>query len=186
MSGPEKTGKTRISDQGVFESLFRDFFPVLMAFAVKILGNEEDARDVVQKVFINLWEKREKLDLESSMKSYLFTAVHHRSLNVIRDRKKFDGNEMPEQDSGMDLPGMIEAAELETRIMEVIGGLPEKCRQIFVLNRFENLKYGEIAEKLGISEKTVENQISKALKVLREKLARYLAILVWLVLYALN
>jgi len=173
-------------DHGSFENLFREFFPSLMSFAVKILGDEDDARDVVQKVFINLWEKRESVDLGTSLKSFLFTSVHKRSLHVIRDRKKFSGGDMPEQDSGLDLTSMIETAELESRIMEVIGGLPARCREVFMLNRFEGLKYAEIAARLGISEKTVEHQMSKALKVLREKLASYLSLLLWLLLYALN
>jgi RNA polymerase sigma-70 factor (ECF subfamily) len=169
-----------------FEQLFRDFFPPLMAFARKILVDEDDARDVVQQVFINLWEKRSDLDLSTSLKSYLFTSVHHRSLNVIRDRKKFSVGEVPEVAGEWDVSAQIESMELEGKIREAIDSLPEKCREIFEMNRFEGLKYGEIASKLGISIKTVENQMSKALKILREQLGKYLTLLLWLLLYALN
>lgn len=169
-----------------FEQLFRDFFPPLMAFARKILGDEEDAREIVHQVFINLWEKRNELDLSSSLKSYLFTSVHHRSLNVIRDRKKFSSEEVPEVAGEWDVSAQIEAMELEGKIREAIDTLPEKCREIFELSRFEGLKYGEIAGQLGISVKTVENQMSKALKILREQLGKYLTLLLCLLLYAMQ
>jgi RNA polymerase sigma-70 factor (ECF subfamily) len=173
-------------DEGSFEQLFRQYFPPLMTFARKILGDEDDAREVVHKVFINLWEKRKELDLRASLKSYLFTSVHNRSLNMIRDRKKFSQAEIPEIAGEWDVSSQIESMELEEKIREVIRALPEKCREVFELNRFEGLKYAEISERLGISVKTVENQMSKALKILREKLAGYLGILLWLVLFALN
>jgi RNA polymerase sigma-70 factor (ECF subfamily) len=173
-------------DQGSFEHLFREYFPPLMTFARKILGDEDDAREIVHRVFINLWEKRKDLDLSTSLKSYLFTSVHNRSLNLIRDRKKFSDAEIPEVAGDHDVSQQMETLELENRISEVIASLPEKCREIFELNRFEGLKYSEIAEKLDISVKTVENQMSKALKILREKLSRYLGLLLWLIINTLN
>ena len=169
-----------------FERLFKDFFPPLMAFARKILGDEDDARDVVHQVFINLWEKRKELDLSTSLKSYLFTSVHNRSLNVIRDRLKFSSAEVPEVAGEWDVSAQLESMELEEKIREAIDSLPEKCREIFELSRFEGLKYGEIATQLNISIKTVENQISKALKILREQLGKYLSLLLWLLLYTMN
>jgi len=169
-----------------FERLFRDFFPPLMAFARKILGDEDDAREVVHQVFINLWEKRAEVDLSSSLKSYLFTSVHNRSLNVIRDRKKFSSEEVPEVAGEWDVSAQIESMELEEKIRESIASLPEKCREIFELNRFSGLKYSEIASQLGISVKTVENQMTKALKILREQLGKYLGLLLWLLWQTLN
>jgi len=171
---------------GSFEELFRSFFPPLMVFAKKILGNEDDAREVVQKVFISIWEKRQEIDLSVSMKSYLFTSVHNRSLNMIRDRKKFSSAEVPDVAGEWDVSSVIESMELEEKIMAVIRDLPEKCRQVFEMNRFDGLKYSEIAKELKISVKTVENQMSKALKILREKLGKYMTILLWLILNALN
>ncbi|MEN8229536.1 MAG: RNA polymerase sigma-70 factor [Bacteroidota bacterium] len=169
-----------------FEKLFREFFPPLMAFARKILVDEDDAREVVHKVFVALWEKREEIDLSTSLKSYLFTSVHNRSLNVIRDRKKFSSEEVPDMAGDWDVSAQIESMELEEKINEAIQSLPEKCRQIFELNRFDGLKYSEIAMQLGISVKTVENQMSKALKILREKLLKYMTLLLWLVMHTLN
>lgn len=173
-------------DRHSFELLFRKFFPALMAFAGKFLPDEDDAREVVHKVFISLWEKRESLDTSTSLKAYLFKSVHNRSLNVIRDRKKISSEEVPDIAGEINVEAQMNAMELEDKINEVIQGLPEKCREVFELSRFEGLKYGEIAEKLGISVKTVENQMSKALKVLREKLADYLVLVVWILWNGLN
>jgi len=182
----KSTGNIMELDQGSFEKLFREYFPTLMAFAKKILVEEDDAREVVQQVFITIWEKRQEIDLSVSLKSYLFTSVHNRSLNMIRDRKKFSGAEVPDVPGKWDVSNVIESMELEEKIMEVIGTLPEKCREVFELSRFDGLKYNEIADKLDISVKTVENQMSKALKILREKLLKYMSILLWLIMQTLN
>ena len=173
-------------DKQAFEKLFRRYFTPLMAFSRRILGDEDDAREVVHQVFIKLWERRGEIDLSTSLKSYLFTEVHNRSLNVIRDRKKFSSEEVPEMAGEWDVSAQIESMELEEKIRGAIDSLPERCRVIFELNRFDGLKYAEIATQLDISVKTVENQISKALKILREKLALYLTILLWLILFTLN
>ncbi len=173
-------------DERTFEQMFREFFPALMAFARKFLSDEDDAREVVHNVFINLWERRESMDLSTSLKSYLFTSVHNRCLNQLRDRKKFSSDEVPEVVSGASLDQHMEAMELEKKIGEVIAQLPEKCREIFELNRFKGYSYGEIAQRLGISVKTVENQMSKALRVLRERLVDYLGIVVWVVVHGLS
>ena len=173
-------------DNRAFEELFRKYFSSLMAFSRRILGDEDDAREVVHQVFINLWEKRSEIDLSTSLKSYLFTSVNNRSLNVIRDRKKFSSEEVPERAGEWDVSAQIEAMELEEKIRGAIDALPERCREIFELNRFDGLTYNEIASQLDISVKTVENQMSKALKILREKVALYLTILLWLMLFAMN
>jgi len=173
-------------DKQAFEKLFREYFTPLMLFSRRILGNEDDAREVVHQVFIKLWERRSEIDLSTSLKSYLFTAVNNRSLNVIRDRRKFSPEEVPELAGEWDVSAELESMELEEKIRRVIDSLPERCRVIFELNRFDGLKYNEIASQLDISVKTVENQISKALKILREQLAKYLTLLLWLVLFTLN
>jgi len=173
-------------DEQVFEKLFREYFSSLMAFSRRILGDEDDAKEVVHQVFIKLWERRSEIDLSTSLKSYLFTAVNNRSLNMIRDRRKFSSEEVPERVGEWDVSAQLESMELEKQIREVIDSLPERCRVIFELNRFNGLKYSEIATQLDISVKTVENQISKALKILREQLAKYLTILLWLILFTLN
>ena len=173
-----------------FEELFRSFFPGLVLFAQKYVPDQDSAKEIVHNVFLNLWEKREKVDTSSSLKSYLFTSVHNRCLNFIRDQKKFDRHESHiehlESSEFADGTDYLEVQELELRIYDALQSLPEKCREVFTLNRFEGLKYAEIAEKLGISVKTVESQMSKALKILREKLIDYLKILILFMLTHLN
>jgi len=186
MTIEKKLDPARGMNRHDFEKLFREFFAPLMAFSRRILADEDDAREVVHQVFINLWEKREEIDLSTSMKSYLFTSVNNRSLNMIRDRKKFSSEEMPDLPGEWDVSAQIESMELEEKIREVIASLPEKCREIFQLNRFEGLKYSEIATQMDISVKTVENQMTKALKILRQELGKYLTLLLWLILFTLN
>ncbi len=173
-----------------FEELFRSFFPGLVLFAQKYLPDQDTAKEIVHNVFLNLWEKRGTIDTGSPLKSYLFTSVHNRCLNHIRDQKKFDKNEenMDRLDTSLFAVGTdnLEEQELELRISEALQALPEKCRQVFILNRFEELKYKEIAEKLGISIKTVEAQMSKALRIMREKLIDYLTILILFIINHLN
>jgi len=173
--------KTLPDERQLFEEAFRKYFPGLLHFAMKYLPDTDDAREVVHQVFINLWERRLEIDFARPLKSYLFTSVYNRSLNVIRDRKKMAGEEsLPEGADEYGVAGQIEAMELEKRIGEAIATLPEKCREVFELSRFGGLKYSEIAEQLNISVKTVENQMNKALKTLREKLADYLGVLLWI------
>jgi len=189
MVARERNIETRM-DKGAFEKLFRSFFPSLVLFAQKYVPDQDTAKDIVHNVFINLWEKRQQIDTGSPLKSYLFTSVHNRCLNYIRDQKKFDKDDTIFQrtDSADFSDGVdrLEEQELEQRIFDALQALPEKCREIFTMNRFDGLKYAEIAEKLGISVKTVETQMSKALKILREKLIDYLGMIILFILTHLN
>lgn len=150
------------------------------------------ARELVQETFTMLWEKRESIDLSRSVKSYLMTSLHNRCLNYLRDNKKFDkdllaAEYLQPESLGEDALQSYMTQELNNRIQEAISLLPDRCRQVFTLSRFENLKYQEIAEQLSISVKTVEVQMSKALQILREKLSDYLpAILALIVLLKSN
>ena len=161
-----------------FEKLFKKYFSTLCYFARKYISDVESSKEIVHDVFINLWNKRDSIDLQKSVKSYLFTSVHNRCLNYIRDNKKFDHNieqlETLHENTNWEATDSLVHMEMENKINRIIESLPDRCREIFVLNRFDNLKYSEIAEKLGISVKTVETQMSKALKILRENLKEYL------------
>lgn len=169
-----------------YEELFRTYFSSLSYFAQKYIPDLDTSKEIVHNVFINIWEKREEFDFEKPAKSYLFTSVYNRCMNFIRDNKKFksdmDISEVRNYSDFSQLSDDIEAGELESKIWQVINSLPEKCRKIFELNRFEGKKYNEIANHLNISVKTVETQISKALKTLRDNLKDYVHLFLFLLL----
>jgi len=174
-------------DKSSFEELFRTYFPPLCSFAQKYVGDADDAKDIIHQVFVGLWQKREEVDLGTSLKSYLFTGVHNRCLNHIRDRKKLVQFDAPKHESELGdylaSRDHLVASETEAKINKALDELPEKCREIFMMNRFDQLKYREIAEKLNISIKTVETQMSRALKTLREKLSDLITVLI---IYLIN
>lgn len=159
------------------ELLFVRYYSFLCKVIIKIIPDENLVEDLAQEVFFELWRKKEVLHINTSLKAYLRRAGMNKALNYIRDQKiKWNGSEenlqIPSREAGAGQ--IIEASELEAMINSAIDELPEKCRLVFVLSRFEDLTYKEIAARLDISVKTVENQISKALKQLRHKLEPYL------------
>ncbi|MBN2275495.1 MAG: RNA polymerase sigma-70 factor [Bacteroidales bacterium] len=161
-----------------FEKLFREHFTALCYFARKYLGDLDSSKEIVHSVFIKIWENRSQFDWDKPAKSYLFTSVYNRSMNFIRDNRKFvahDPSELREEftDTAAFADNM-EVAELEGKIKSALQRLPEKCREVFELSRFEGKKYAEIAVQLNISLKTVESQMSKALKILKDELKEYL------------
>jgi len=170
--------------------LFRSHFAGLCFFAQKYVKDFESAKEIVQDAFLSLWEKRETIDMDRPVKSYLTMIIHNKCTNYLRDNRKFDQFilnienllEVPEYEES---DSMV-ADELKMKIDSAIAELPEKCREIFVLNRFENLKYQEIADKLLISVKTVETQMSKALQHMRIRLAEFVTVLLVLVLGFFN
>ena len=187
MSNSPNKNSSKLDKQS-FELLFRENFLALTGFARKYVKDLDTAKEITHDVFINLWEKRNEVDSEKPLRSYLFTSVRNRCLNYIRDHKKFDKTEDISKSPGYsqlaENVDPVEMMELEERINLAIDSLPEKCREIFIMNRFKDLKYAEIARELDISVKTVEGQMSRALKTLREKLATYLPVwLVWMVSY---
>ncbi|HJS56109.1 MAG TPA: RNA polymerase sigma-70 factor [Chitinophagaceae bacterium] len=166
-------------DETVFEQVFKSHFKRLHAYAFTILRDDADAEEMVQQVFFKLWERSEKLSLTGSVSAYLYRAVHNESLNYIKHRKIKSNHQLHvahNMKNEVDHPGKkILAGELEKKIHSALNELPEQCRTIFQMSRFDELKYREIADKLGISVKTVENQMGKALKLLRLKLVDFLA-----------
>lgn len=169
-----------------FEALFREHFTGLTYFAQKYLGDMDSCKEIVHAVFVKIWENRHEFEWEKPAKSYLFTSVYNRSMNYIRDNKKFTNPEDEEAHEASletgEFTDTMEVSELEGKIKQAIAKLPEKCREVFELSRFEGKKYSEIAETLNISIKTVENQMSKALKVLKEELKDYIYILLIFIL----
>lgn len=168
-------------NERAFEQVFKAFFKPLHAYAFTMLKDDPAAEEMVQRVFFNIWNKKERLVIEGSLKAYLYRAVRNESLNYLKHLKvraayqvhytaRAERNEFPAD-------RQLAAGELRARIRETLDELPPQCGAVFRLSRFEQLKYKEIAAELGISVKTVENQMGKALKLMRVKLAEFLPLL---------
>jgi RNA polymerase sigma-70 factor (ECF subfamily) len=131
------------------------------------------AEEVVQEVFVKLYERARKIRIEASLEAYLYRSVYNESLNHKKHQKVKENYRkfiLHRNDQGAPPPDAGSYLELEARLQLALDELPEQCRTIFQLSRFEGLKYREIAERLGLSIKTVENQLSKALKLMRKRL----------------
>ena len=165
--------------ESAFDELFRKYFQNLTWFAMKMVKSKETAEEVVQDLFVNFWEKRHELELKVSIKAYLYRAVYNNSIHASRKEKLHDSNEITlVNELSEDFDNLLETSELETRIYGLIEQLPTECKRIFKLSRFEELKYKEIAEQLQISIKTVETQMSRALKFLRNHMSDYIKLLI--------
>jgi len=161
-----------------FNALFTKYYKPLCFYANKIIGKSELAEEVVQELFIRIWENRLTMQIGKSVKSYLYRSVYNRSVNYIRDNKA-SGNTIDLDSSCSDHESYYNAdneillSELETKLFEIIDEFPEKQKNVFLLRRFENLSYKEISQKLNMSEKMVEKYLGKSLAVLREALIEY-------------
>lgn len=166
--------------QTALQRIFNHYYKYLVVTGYNITGDNEKAKDLVQDVFFELWKKREQLNIQSSLKSYLRRAVVNRSLNYIKTQKRFDfGDEnfdTQTPDQTVSAQKYLEAQDLKSALNQAIDGLPAKCKAIFMLSRYEKLSHKEIAAKLDISTKTIENQITKALKIVRAAVEKYEAL----------
>ena len=140
-----KAQKIKVLDKESFEKLFRDYFKPLVAFANKYVSDVDTAKDIVHDVFIKLWEKKFLMDLNKSPKSYLYTSVNNRSLNFIRDNKKYIQNKVSYENidvgGNSDFSDNITSNEIELKINQTLDKLPKKCRRVFIMSRYEDLKY---------------------------------------------
>lgn len=165
----------------VFEQLFKMHYKALHAYANMLLKDTDTAEEVVQSMFLKLWEKRDLLDVQTSVKAYLYKCIYNDSLNLLKHehvKTKYQDFTVHTMNTHHEATSnRVELSELQKELQFALNALPEQCRIIFQMSRFEELKYKEIAERLGISVKTVENQMSKALKILRLKLVDFLVLI---------
>jgi RNA polymerase sigma-70 factor (ECF subfamily) len=180
----------RAGDEHAFERLFRAHYGELCGYARKLVGDGDTAEEVVQNIFVQLWEKREHIGVTSSPRAYLFSATRNACLNhldhlKVRHRHAEAVQAQP-LDQAADAAAALELQELNARIHTAIEHLPPRCREVFVLSRFEHLKYDEIAQRLAISPRTVEVQIGKALQFLRDHLRELLPLLALLLPWLLD
>lgn len=182
LSEQEIVGAIRQGNERIFEETFRKYYQSLCNYANSILKEMDEAEEVVQHLFLSIWEKRSDLEISISLKSYLYRAVHNHCLNRIKHlkiREEYQQYATNFYDASYEsVSQTVMKNELEQKIEEAIKKLPEQCQLIFRMSRFEELKYHEIAAQLDLSPKTVENQIGKALKILRVELAEYLPLII--------
>lgn len=164
---PEKT----------FPEVFEAYYAMVCDQVFKVIGSKRDVEDIAQEIFFELYQKRNQLKIKSSLPAYLRAMARTRTLNYIRDQKmKWKANEeelLLQADDAMLGDEQLQMAELDIFITKTIGSLPERCRMIFGLSRFERMSNREIAEQLDISIKTVENQMTTALKRIKSAMSHY-------------
>ena len=169
--------RLRRGDEAAYDAIFRQWYAPLVATTTALLRDQGPAEEVVQDVMLELWRRRETITFETSLRAYLFQATRNRGLNFLR-RQRVETRGEATIAAGMPTPEPADSeareAELNVAIQSAIAGLPDRCREVFELSRVQGLKYSEIATELGISVKTVEAQMGKALRVMREKLAAWL------------
>ena len=175
----------RAGDERGINMLFATYFTPLCQVAFRIVHNQQAAKDVVQDVFVRLWTNREKIHIQTSVLGYLKQSVTNASID--NQRRAYEARKV-QWDTSQGLEGAtvqtatahvehdVEAKETAALVERAIAQLPERCRLVFILSRQQGLSYKQIAEKLEISPKTVENQMSKALKTLRKTLSSVLTI----------
>ena len=177
-------------DEASFEQVFKTHFKNLHAYACSITKEETVAEEVVQNIFVKLWEHSEALSISGSLPAYLYRAVYNESLNYLKHQKvrsAYGQHVVHTMKNETEHGGKkLQLKELEGRLAEAMNDLPEQCRTIFQLSRFEELRYREIADRLGLSIKTVENQMGKALKILRVKLVDFLTLTIFSLYQILN
>lgn len=173
--------RLKAGDELAFELFFRFYYAGLVVFARQIVLDGVDAEEIVQDFFVQLWEDRSKLRETGSLKPYLFTAIKNRSLNYLKSKgiKEKIHNQIRKQVEGDFLyhPDIFSTSELQSEIEKVILKLPDRCREIFLKSRVDGTPNAEIAIELDISKRTVETQVSKALRILRSELKDYLPLL---------
>ena len=168
--------------KGQFEDCFKNYYKQLVVFAHKMVQRQDIAEDIVQQVFMSIWEHLEDVDVEKGILAYLYQSTRNRCLNHFRSAYHSTTVHVEEHSIQQEAaPGTgVETKELFAQIQAAIQELPEKCREVFLLSREQALTYREIAATLNLSVKTVENQMGKALKHLHSRLGPGLTIILWL------
>lgn len=177
----------KAGDTGSFEQVYHAHCKALVRYANTILKNQDEAEDIVQQLFVGLWTKRDSLEVNTSLKSYLYKAVHNSSLNRIKQLQIKEGHnnqiEYVTEKYALSPNAVLDGKEVQEAIDTAIGELPDQCRIIFTMSRYQGLKYQQIADQMNLSVKTVENQMGKALKYLRTRLHDYLPSVIVMLLF---
>ncbi|MBL7111313.1 MAG: RNA polymerase sigma-70 factor [Bacteroidales bacterium] len=169
--------KFKTGDMVAFEQLFRKYYNELCGYAYQYFSDRDTVEDIVQDLFYKLWQKRERLEIRTSFRAYLYRAVYNNTLQVLKEKNSLQPIESEhgtyEVILSEEIFDTVESKEIHLIIEKTLEKMPERVRKIFELSRFEGLRYREIAEHLSISIKTVEANMGKALKIFRKSLREY-------------
>ena len=164
-------------DESAFDAIFRIWYAPLVRVATYLLHDPGTAEEIVQDVLLEVWRRRETLAFEQEPRRYLMRATRNRALNHVRHSAvaaRAAARDISDESHAATAPAIVQAAELEVAITQAVATLPTRCRAVFELSRRHHMSYVQIAEALDIAPKTVENQMGKALRMLRVALAEWL------------
>ena len=191
MQDTQLTDRLRRGDHQAFKLIFDQYYALMCAIAYEYVEDYYISQNIAEDVMLSIWEKREQLNISVSVKSYLLTSVRNKSIDYLRcssremEAVSFDSETGSSHCfvSDEELFGQIVLFELENKIQQVIDKMPDECKKVFLLSRYEEKSYVEIAEELNISVNTVKYHIKKALSILREELKEYTLIMIALYYY---
>ncbi|MGQ8335246.1 RNA polymerase sigma-70 factor [Sunxiuqinia sp. A32] len=173
-------------DELAFEMIFKSNYSALLGFCSQFINEIDSSKNIVQEAFINLWINRHKIENSNGIKAFLYTYIKSASLNYIRHNQvvsRYKDNQLMRKEIELNSEILdsfdfhsLEIIELEQLIQQAIGNLPDRCREVFILSRIEGKKNKEIADQLGISVKSVEANITRAIKTLKINLSEYLPV----------
>ncbi len=169
--------KMKAGDRESFNQVFRRYYSPMVRFCIRYVADSDLASEIVQDLFVKLWSNREKISFNTSFESYMLTSVRNSALTYInKERSHAEANlrVFSEESDNTDPSETLQSNNLEESYRKILKDMPEKRREVFLASRYDGLKYSEIAEKLGISQKTVEAQMSAAIKQLKDGLKAYL------------
>jgi RNA polymerase sigma-70 factor (ECF subfamily) len=179
---PEQEDHPKTDDSDYIIQLYREYWKYLYSSAYRILKDKQACEDIIQDVFINIWNKRDQLQFNTSLKAYLAASVRYEVYRKIRQEKRFEpiAEEMGQFYSQCPTSDAVEYKEYLQEISRVVQELPEKCREVYMLSRDEQLSHKEISERLSISTKTVRNHLTRALRQLRPWLTELMVLVLTL------
>ena len=183
----DQVERIKAGDRSAFRALFHAQYPGVCQTIHRYIADPGLTEDLAQEVFVRFWNKRDKIDVSSNPGAYLRRMGVNEALAHLRKKTRFQADELPIHLPGYlaaDADEQLGANELQSRINAAVATLPERCRLVFELSRYEELSNREIAEQLDISVKTVENQMTKALKTLRTELSDYLGVVLAILLFS--
>jgi RNA polymerase sigma-70 factor (ECF subfamily) len=169
--------KMKAGDRESFNQVFRRYYSPMVRFCIRYVADSDLASEIVQDLFVKLWSNREKISFNTSFESYMLTSVRNSALTYINKKRSHAEANLrvfSEESDNTDPSETLQSNNLEESYRKILKDMPEKRREVFLASRYDGLKYSEIAEKLGISQKTVEAQMSAAIKQLKDGLKAYL------------